>query len=410
MSNGHGRSTDGFGIDRNSSVNLIVKTALENGVTDTRQIAYMLATAQHETRNFSAPEEDFGRSQARKLGYSGGEDFYGRGYVHLTHDYNYKTFDKLLGLNGQLVKNPDLAKDPELAAKILVVGMRDGLFTGKRLDRYIDEDSHDLYNARRTVNGVTPAKAWTVKAAKDCQNYAEAWERKLPGIIEDIKKNGVSIGHADTRAPAREPAAARNALADGLLKQDERGPAVRGMQESLNKLGYHDARGQALRADGDFGERTKEALQAFQRAHGLKDDGIAGPKTLEALKQAERAPLLSNAAHPDHAMFKNAVDGLEKLGPQAFKSHAELERAAATLTYEAKVSGLSRIDHVVPTANGGGLFAVQGALTDPGHQRVHVDKDHAAQQPIERSPFQTGQDAPQLAAQTPEQKPKSHTV
>ncbi|NJC01284.1 hypothetical protein GGR63_001171 [Xanthomonas sp. 3272] len=46
---------------------LIVKTALENGVTDPKQISYMLATAQHETRNFQAPEEDFGRSQARKL-------------------------------------------------------------------------------------------------------------------------------------------------------------------------------------------------------------------------------------------------------------------------------------------------------------------------------------------------------
>ncbi|WP_355584605.1 hypothetical protein [Xanthomonas cannabis] len=71
MSDGRGRSTEGFGVDRESSVRLIVKTALENGVTDPKQISYMLATAQHETRNFQAPEEDFGRSQARKLGYSG---------------------------------------------------------------------------------------------------------------------------------------------------------------------------------------------------------------------------------------------------------------------------------------------------------------------------------------------------
>ena len=123
MSDGRGRSTEGFGVDRESSVRLIVKTALENGVTDPKQISYMLATAQHETRNFQAPEEDFGRSQARKLGYSGGEEFYGRGYVHLTHDYNYAKFDKLLGLNSEMVRNPDMAKQPEIAAKVLVVGM-----------------------------------------------------------------------------------------------------------------------------------------------------------------------------------------------------------------------------------------------------------------------------------------------
>lgn len=90
MANGEGRSTGGFGIDREESVNLIVRTAIQNNVTDPNQIAYMLATAQHETRDFNAPEEDYGRSQARKLGYSGGEEYYGRGYVHLTHDYNYR--------------------------------------------------------------------------------------------------------------------------------------------------------------------------------------------------------------------------------------------------------------------------------------------------------------------------------
>lgn len=210
--------------------------------------------------------------------------------------------------------------------------------------------------------------------------------------------------HATPRAPERD------AMADGVLKRGEHGAEVRGMQETLNKLGYRDAQGHPLKADGDFGDRSKQALQAFQQAHGLKDDGIAGPKTLEALKKAEQAPLLSNAAHPEHAMFKGAVDGLEKLGPQAFHNRQELERAAATLTYEAKVSGLNRIDHVVPNADGSGLFAVQGGLTDPGSQRAHVNKAQAANQPVEQSTFQVQQDAPQQAAPTQEHKPKVLTA
>lgn len=220
MSDGHGRSTEGFGVDRESSVRLIVKTALENGVTDPKQISYMLATAQHETRNFQAPEEDFGRSQARKLGYSGGEEFYGRGYVHLTHDYNYAKFDKLLGLNGEMVRNPDMAKQPEIAAKVLVVGMRDGLFTGKPLDRYIDNDSHDVYNARRVVNGVTPSKPWSVKAAKECEEYAGNWERRVPDLIESVKRDGVDLKHSVTSGSRSHQVSKSN---DGKL---ERGGAA----------------------------------------------------------------------------------------------------------------------------------------------------------------------------------------
>ncbi|RDZ28734.1 peptidoglycan-binding domain-containing protein [Lysobacter silvisoli] len=193
--------------------------------------------------------------------------------------------------------------------------------------------------------------------------------------------------------PAAQPA---RAGADGVLRQGEQGAEIRALQESLNKFGYTDARGRALTPDSDFGAHTKEALQAFQRAHGLKDDGIAGPRTLDALKKSEQSPLLANPQHPDHAMYKQAVQGLEKLGPNAgFKSHAELERAAATLTFEAKVGGLKQIDHVALSTNGTGLFAVQGGLTDPGHHRAHVDKAQAAAQPMEQSTFQLQQDAQQ---------------
>lgn len=131
MTDGYGRSTGGFGSGRDGDIARLVATALDNGVTDHRQIAYILATAQHETRNFDAPEEDYGRAQARKLNYSGGEEYFGRGYIHLTHDHNYEKMDRKLGLGGMLAANPRLAADPDIAARILVVGMRDGSFTGE---------------------------------------------------------------------------------------------------------------------------------------------------------------------------------------------------------------------------------------------------------------------------------------
>ncbi|WDK02766.1 peptidoglycan-binding protein [Xanthomonas campestris] len=404
MSNGYGRSTEGFGIDRESSVRLIVKTALENGVTDPKQISYMLATAQHETRNFQAPDEDFGRSQARKLKYRGGEEFYGRGYVHLTHDDNYEQFDRLLGLNGEMVRNPNLAKDPEIAAKVLVVGMRDGLFTGKPLDRYIDSDSHDVYNARRVVNGVTPSSPWSIKAAKQCAELAATWERRVPDLIESVKRDGV-----DLKASIAPSSTSHHAVKshDGKLEQGERGESVKQLQGQLAQLGAIGRDGKPLQADGDFGGNTKYAVEQFQRERGLQVDGVVGNQTQAALgqalsqqtaKQAEQTaapaaraqsasgPLLSDPRHPDNAMYNGAVSKLEALGERGgFANRKELEQAAGQIVFEAKVSGMQRIDHVVPNKSGDGFFAVQGEMNNPAMERVFVDRNQAQNRPLEQS-------------------------
>ncbi|UJB21232.1 MULTISPECIES: XVIPCD domain-containing protein [Lysobacter] len=207
--------------------------------------------------------------------------------------------------------------------------------------------------------------------------------------------------HVEPKPADAKPAPAKpvDAMADGKLKLGEEGKAVTALQERLNELGFRDAKGQPLKPDGDFGANTKHAVQAFQRAHGLDDDGVAGAKTLDALKKAGQTPLLSDPANRDNPMYQQALQGLEKLGPQAgFKNREELERAAATLTYEARVSGLTKIDHVSLSANGNGLFAVQGELADPANKRVHADKAQAAGQSLERSSQQLQQDVPQTAA------------
>lgn len=198
------------------------------------------------------------------------------------------------------------------------------------------------------------------------------------------------------------------AMADGVLRKDEHGPEVKAMQERLNALGYRDAEGKPLVADGKFGDRTKHAVEQFQREHpGLTVDGIAGPNTLRELKTAQprhdanAGPLLSDPAHRDHAMYQQAVAGLEKLG--GFKNHQELERAAATLTYDARVSGLTEINHVARNANGTGLFAVQGELNDPSHKRAYVDANQAVGQSIEQSTQRLKQDVPQAAQQNQNQ-------
>lgn len=222
-------------------------------------------------------------------------------------------------------------------------------------------------------------------------------------------------------------AGSQNAMSDGVLKQGERGTDVTKVQEQLNALGFKDAQGKALIPDGDFGSKTKQAVEAFQRARGLVDDGIVGKDTFSALKKTEAAavvaptpppviaaktdqsPLLSSPNHPDHAMYKQALAGMEKLPASTFKSEQERQNAAASVAFEAKVSGLNKIDNVALSTNGSGLFAVQGAMNDPAHHRIYVDKTQAAAQPVEKSTQQMQQDSLQSTqlSQTSEQQRKT---
>lgn len=209
------------------------------------------------------------------------------------------------------------------------------------------------------------------------------------------------------QAPSVDSRAQPPAVAYSLLKHGEKGEDIRRLQDTLNNFGYRDKDGRALKEDGGFGDRTKEAVQAFQQAHGLKADGVVGPQTFDALKRAEQAPLISDPRHPDNAMFQQAVKGLEQLGPQTFKNRQELESAAGSVVFEAKVSGLKQIDHVALSANGTSLFAVQGAMNDPAHHRVHVDKAQAASQPLGQSTVQLQQETqnqPQARQQEREQR------
>lgn len=124
---------------------------------DQKQIAYIIATAVGESEvepmierraRVGTPE----REEQDKYWMTG---FYGRGYVQLRYDYNYKKFGKALNLN--LVGNPDMALDPDFACKILVKGMVDGLWTGKKLSTFINSSVVDFYNARKVINGTYQA-------------------------------------------------------------------------------------------------------------------------------------------------------------------------------------------------------------------------------------------------------------
>lgn len=66
-----------------------------------------------------------------------------------------------------------------------------------------------------------------------------------------------------------------------VLHRRDRGEAVKALQEQLNKIGFSVGV-----ADGIFGEKTEEALKAFQKANPpLTIDGVYGPATKKILDE-----------------------------------------------------------------------------------------------------------------------------
>jgi predicted chitinase len=150
--------------------------ALPDG--DLRWLAYMLATAYHETAFTMQPvRETLAQSDARAveilqaafdagklpwvktrywLADEDGRHWIGRGLVQLTHRRNYEAMSEATGVD--LVAEPDRAMDMDVAIRILFAGMQAGSFTGHRLADFFSPEKEDWVNARRIINGLERAE------------------------------------------------------------------------------------------------------------------------------------------------------------------------------------------------------------------------------------------------------------
>lgn len=143
---------------------------------DDRWLAYLLATAYHETDRKMQPINEYGGKAyfdrrygpppvgknpglARTLGNTqqgDGSRYCGRGFVQLTGRRNYTDWKNRLGVD--LVGNPDLCLGLDASTRILVEGSVQGTFTGRKLSNYFDGAKADWVNARRIINGLDKAQ------------------------------------------------------------------------------------------------------------------------------------------------------------------------------------------------------------------------------------------------------------
>jgi len=164
-------------------------------------LAYCLATTYHETARTMQPIRERGgksyfnrydpvlantasrRRRAKKHGNTMRGDGYkyrGRGDVQLTWGDNYYRAGQALGID--LVNNPDLALQPDIAAKIMYEGMINGWFTGKTLANYIKPKRTNYHDSRRIING-TDCAALIAGYAKEFEFALEKAEQANVGVI-----------------------------------------------------------------------------------------------------------------------------------------------------------------------------------------------------------------------------------
>ncbi|SEW13446.1 peptidoglycan-binding domain-containing protein [Luteibacter sp. 329MFSha] len=161
-----------------------------------------------------------------------------------------------------------------------------------------------------------------------------------------VDSEGQPLLHVEPAVRSVAAAAVERALRPGV-----RGDDVRQLQEQLMRLGYSDAQGRPLRADGDYGPGTQAAVRAFQREHDLVADGLSGRQTLASVRQAvhDRDASIA-AAHRPHDEVMAAYRAIDPvMGAAAGRSTPVEARVDARATSET-MSTYQSLEPVTRTA------------------------------------------------------------
>ncbi|MCG8441859.1 MAG: hypothetical protein MI723_08625 [Caulobacterales bacterium] len=201
-------------------------------LSDPRWLAYILATSYHETARRMAPvretlassdqsaidilERAYQRRGSGKVYWrpvkETGRGYFGRGYVQLTWDWNYKRADLRLGEKAESFAptsyywNPDNALDPDASIRITYDGMVYGWYTSHCLLRHIYPGRKaDWIDARRIINGLDRA----AEIAEHANNFLIAIEAAAVPVpvveadpVIDVEEPAGEEGSEDPAPPA----------------------------------------------------------------------------------------------------------------------------------------------------------------------------------------------------------------
>jgi hypothetical protein len=134
----------------------VLRAMAKAGLTSKNQLVGMIATIGTELLDF-APMTEQGRS----------ERYPGRGFIQITHQYNYESFGKILNL--PLVDQPELVNDPEIAAATAMA-----YWQGKHnpdQNCQVSAEAQDWHEVRRKIQG-------------DPNGYKDDYSRKFKPAVD----------------------------------------------------------------------------------------------------------------------------------------------------------------------------------------------------------------------------------
>ena len=292
-----------------TGIEAILDACFRYGVDDPHHVCYILANVYRETGGYMFPiketvyasHKDKNPSDKTVIArlnkaYVAGKlpwvknpywenGWFGRGQLQITHKSNYEKMGKRLDVD--LVSHPEKALDPNISADIAVVGMSEGLFTGKKLSDYKfpdDVENPPAENPRRIVNG------------KD-------------GTDEQV------AGYYRTFYAAMKYAGVGKEILEVAPTPEYSRDVVRSVQQLLRDKGYPEVG----EVDGLMGERTRNVIMVFEANNGLPIKGEISDELLAHLVKAPprlMSPKRANATEKDLMSSKSVKQGnwLKKIG------------------------------------------------------------------------------------------------
>lgn len=217
------------------------------------RICHFLAQAAHEAASFRTLEEYAsgaayeGRKDLGNVNKGDGVRYKGRGIFQLTGRANYRTIGAKIGMD--LENNPELAESPEVSVLTALE-----YWKSRGLNAFADKD--DVTTITKRING-------GLNGFDDRKRYLAKCKQVIP-------KN---ISFAVPPPPPLDPLVPPIVVA----KRGDKSPYVADLQNMLIK------KGAAIKADGDFGPATENAVRNFQSKNGLKVTGTIDTDTLNKL-------------------------------------------------------------------------------------------------------------------------------
>lgn len=287
---------------------LVAEWEGRDGGGDDRKLAYILATAMHETGGtghavHEGLNDNYWPSRYADTGY------WGRGFVQLTWEDNYAGMEDETGVD--LSEHKEAALLPALSAIVTVDGMLDGDFSPAAgpLNDYIptNDDAQgnpqqqpaDYEGARRTVNGTDRA----ADIAADAEEFETAINAYRAGVADgSITDRTISeYLYHDTTLYSGTHEADANRVLEGLGHHTFGGPSF-GADETAGQAEYRNDvtttgytvggyRSSIQRINSDSERAALTAFQVeFNQNHNLEtplpENGVLDDATLAALTRA----------------------------------------------------------------------------------------------------------------------------